>query len=491
MPNYYPRRIQPADSLLYDAQGNLVGLRSGTSGDEAIFGLSASELAATQALVSAPWNQSPVSFDAAVARMCVFGQFNDGGYLCTDGDASRGNFATRLYKLVGDPTGAFTATAFAATATVVNLKDTTGAAAFNASSGLLNAWVASNGDMFYMWLNSATNRCYLHRAKAGTGTVGTDAGYSNNQACIDIGRMGGTHSPNIRAFSPRGFLDFRNSAGQRTILFTEYNINGARDMNGGVGDQAIVWRSLDGGATFSVFLELNTAVGQHRIDHWHGVTIDPYTGMIYFLAGDNGDENAILQWDGVSAAWAANSTWAQIAATPGWKVRTGSELLRYTDILFSPTCIYSIPDCDTEAADGSSTAFVSTVIDKSLQWVGTTAAVARQDNIPPAIAARGPRFSAIVSFIQRADVRYLDIWTIDGQPENGASWSLVTKLRTYKPDTVVTPRSFFVDQAGDLWCGGLYGTGTQFVPLTETQSGSSVRLRPVARRAGVDVYNLT
>ena len=56
MPNYYPRRIQPADSLLYDAQGNLVGLRSGTSGDEAIFGLSASELAETQALVSADGN---------------------------------------------------------------------------------------------------------------------------------------------------------------------------------------------------------------------------------------------------------------------------------------------------------------------------------------------------------------------------------------------------------------------------------------------------
>ena len=56
MPNYYPRRIQPADSLLYDAQGNLVGLRSGTSGDEAIFGLSASELAATQALVSGAGN---------------------------------------------------------------------------------------------------------------------------------------------------------------------------------------------------------------------------------------------------------------------------------------------------------------------------------------------------------------------------------------------------------------------------------------------------
>ena len=51
--NTYPRRIQPSDALLYDAQGNLIGLRSGTSGDEAIFGMSTAEAAAAaQALVS-------------------------------------------------------------------------------------------------------------------------------------------------------------------------------------------------------------------------------------------------------------------------------------------------------------------------------------------------------------------------------------------------------------------------------------------------------
>lgn len=55
MTNYYPRRIQPADSLLYDAQGNLVGLRSGTSGDEAIYGLNSTEYPAVQSLVSEAW----------------------------------------------------------------------------------------------------------------------------------------------------------------------------------------------------------------------------------------------------------------------------------------------------------------------------------------------------------------------------------------------------------------------------------------------------
>ncbi len=39
MANYYPRRIMPADALLFDAAGNLAGVRAGGSGDEEIYGL--------------------------------------------------------------------------------------------------------------------------------------------------------------------------------------------------------------------------------------------------------------------------------------------------------------------------------------------------------------------------------------------------------------------------------------------------------------------
>jgi len=59
MPNYYPRRVNPADSLLFDAAGHLVGLRSGTSGQEEIFGMSASKAAAVDSLVSGGGNLSP------------------------------------------------------------------------------------------------------------------------------------------------------------------------------------------------------------------------------------------------------------------------------------------------------------------------------------------------------------------------------------------------------------------------------------------------
>ena len=52
MPNYDYRRLQPADQLVYDTRGNLVGIRAGTSGDQAIFGLNEAEYPAVQALVS-------------------------------------------------------------------------------------------------------------------------------------------------------------------------------------------------------------------------------------------------------------------------------------------------------------------------------------------------------------------------------------------------------------------------------------------------------
>ena len=52
MPNYDYRRLQPADQLVYDTRGNLVGIRAGTSGDQAIFGLNEAEYPAVQALAS-------------------------------------------------------------------------------------------------------------------------------------------------------------------------------------------------------------------------------------------------------------------------------------------------------------------------------------------------------------------------------------------------------------------------------------------------------
>jgi hypothetical protein len=73
MANYYPRRIQPADQLVYDASGNLVGVRSGTSGDETIYGLNSTEYQAFQSLASADGNVTAAALPTLVGtpNQCV------------------------------------------------------------------------------------------------------------------------------------------------------------------------------------------------------------------------------------------------------------------------------------------------------------------------------------------------------------------------------------------------------------------------------------
>lgn len=72
MATYFPRRIQPADSLLFDAQGNVVGIQSGTSGNETLFGMSASELGSFQGLVSAAGNPTDLLV-APLQRVTITG----------------------------------------------------------------------------------------------------------------------------------------------------------------------------------------------------------------------------------------------------------------------------------------------------------------------------------------------------------------------------------------------------------------------------------
>lgn len=95
MPNYYPRRVNPADSLLFDAAGHLVGLRSGTSGQEEIFGMSASKAAAVDSLVSGPWIPSSAYWTHCFAP---FQGNGDAGLWDQSGMGNDGTLGTTLSK---------------------------------------------------------------------------------------------------------------------------------------------------------------------------------------------------------------------------------------------------------------------------------------------------------------------------------------------------------------------------------------------------------
>ena len=417
------------------------------------------------------------------AIMAVLDQMSDGKYLCTSG--ADGNFGRRLFLYTGEPTvGGGVATALTNTSVMAAnaLKNTAGVVIGNDGNGVTNAWAASNGDVFFTAIDN-NGLAYLFRAKAGTYTVGSDAGYSNKQACVDIGLNGGVQTAGIRILTKRSFLEAKVGNAKHYFL-CEYNVaTGRTNGSGGAGkDQAIVYRSTDGGTTWAVFLEFNTG-GSHVVDHFHGAVQDPYTGWIYFMTGDSGAECAIIGYNGTAAAPAANTALATIGTTAGYKVINGSELNRYCDLGFTETSIISIPDADKETNDTGSIAYVSTLLPKTLDYVSSLGAVARVNDIPPVLILQGDGFYAALSF--RANIAsesYLHVWTSDSINGN---WTLILKVKNYKSDSTGVPSSFFSDRDGNIWIGGLYGQSVQLT--SAVQSGSSLKLSVVGRGKSLPV----
>ena len=404
----------------------------------------------------------------------ILGQFSDGSYLAFDTFPGIYEGSARLRKITGDPLGANTFTPLSETSVLATnaLKNTLGTVIGNVANSILTAWIASNGDVFFVAV-SAGNYHHLFRAKAGTYTVGSDSAYSNKQACVDLGLYGGVHADQVRILSQRSFLEAK-VGNAKHLFMCEYNVSGGRTAGaGGAGkDQAIAYRSTDGGTTWAVFFEFNTG-GSHVVDHFHGAVQDPYTGWIYFMTGDTGAECALIGYNGTAATVAANASLATIGSSAGYKVINGSELNRYTDLAFSATHILSIPDCDTESADTSSTAFVSTLIPKMLEYVSVCGTADRFADIPPLLVVNTPSGRVIVSFrtqsAKTTDEPYIWVW---GERREGQQWSLIAKLKTYRSATG-TPRSAFCDASGRVWIGATQKGAVAFVEADAASSATS------------------
>lgn len=440
-----------------------------------------------------PWPRKGIA-SAAVLQRGILGQFSDGSFLAYDDWPGAGEGSARLARIVGDPMAGGVATAMAQTSTGAsnNLANAAGTGIGSSANSITQAWIASNGDVFFVMVATG-NLHHLYRAKTGTYTVGSDAGYTNKRACIDIGLYGGTHADQVRSFNQRAFLEARVGAATH-LFFCEYNVTSGRTSgSGGAGkDQAIVYRSTDGGTTWATFLEFNTG-GSHVIDHFHGAVQDPHTGWIYFMAGDSGSECALIAYNGTAAAPAANTPLATIGATAGWKVISGSELHRYTDLCFDKDGLFSIPDCDTETAEAGSTAFVATRLPRMLEFVVSVAPVERFADIPPcqAMYSKGTYGALMVSFrtesANTTSEPYLWVWSAD--VEEGA-WTLIAKVKNLRAVTGV-PKSAFVDTQGRLWISAAYKGGINFhSALSSLSTTSSVCLTLGDRTSAPVIYDV-
>jgi len=449
-----------------------------------------------------------VAFQVAkTVNIAVFAQLNDGRYVCTDGTS--GAFATKLFLYQGDPanpaaTDVVTVLANTDCVSTSNLTDTAGATIGGANAGIFNAWVhPGTQDIWFIARASTTTKNYIFRVKysatnvSANWTVGSDAGYTNKRASIDVGAWtsvgnagtGGAavQTDGIRHLSARSMM-FARVAGNWHTYFMEYNVVATRTSGvggGATGDQVIAYRSTDAtGQAFSVFIEWNTA-GTHVVDHFHGAVQDPYSGWIYFMTGDSGGQNNIIAYNGTASAPTANSTIATIAGLSGYKVLTGNAASRYTDLSFVPQGVYGLPDSDTNN-DASVNAYQSFLMPKTLEYHSATGAASRQDDLPPILNLQQPGWSAISSFRTHVSATvpepYLQIWTSDYE---GGTYTLVMKIRNYRASTGI-PKSWFVDQSGRVWFGGTFGGGTQFVSGgTAAQINSSSVCLNVVPRTGL------
>lgn len=227
-------------------------------------------------------------------------------------------------------------------------------------SGVMLGVVTSSGNS-----KSYVLRSHNYGASWGTNDNNDRAAVLNlGDTAVDGKSDGSTQGTLINALGTRGICK-ATIAGQTVILIGEYNTNAAANTDPvAAGAQVRVWISRDLGKTWSVLLTFNTNTGGNRqVRHCHYIGQDPHSGYIYFGFGDSAT-SAIIRWDGVSAAPAANTLPENFGNTPGWlgigagnwtnyrnnSGQTNVDVWQVTDLIFMPNYILNPADNGDSAA---------------------------------------------------------------------------------------------------------------------------------------------
>lgn len=391
-----------------------------------------------------------------------------------------------------------------------------------ANSVIQQVWRLSTGTM--LMLSNSHNATpahaafYLHRV-AGNFDCGTSA--NNRRASLHLGAndANGVAAPvpGVRALHQRSLCEFTRNDGTKVVLLAEYNVanagSNAPRTSGGTNDQVTVWQSTNDGVSFTRLLQFNTD-GTHRFDHFHSVVYNPYTRRVYFLTGDTGDENAVIGWDGESAAPGAtpglNPTLAQIAAAPGWWIRYGNELCRYGDLVFAPGGgVYGLPDSDsnpellgdvTQSIPAKNVdAYVSCQLSHSLDTVVAGKPVQRYKNIPPLIGLRHSSGAMVYGSLRTVDngaggnnvagptfEPFHWFWT--STEESPHEWNLAAKLRNFNNTATGNVLDLWEDSQGNVIAGATFSRGTSWGAASRTVSCAIFQVLMQAKRPTLVIH---
>lgn len=441
---------------------------------------------------SEPMDYNHVTIDKKITiPVAPFAQFADGSYMCTS--RAFGNSATYLYRFTGDiVTGVGTSLRMGQWSVTIGT-DSPGALytadgttmVSGPNAGMNYAKLLASGAVI-VWVVDGNLRNYIYRADPTTYALSSPSGA--RRAVLHLGSLSGVgnnQTAGVRLLHARSICEATvyatiGTAPIKKLLIAEYNVAAGR-VSGGANDQVVCWQSLDDGLTYTPLLTFNTA-GAHLPTHFHAVIQDPRTGLIYFLLGDVASESAVIVWDGVSAAPAANSTYAQIASTPGWNVMSGNELCRYGDLVFGVDGVFGLPDSDAESFETHTTAYQSVILDRKLQYAVKGKAFTRIDQIPPLIGLALQDGGYIMGSLRTQSAGtlnepYQHFWS----SWDGVSWEPLMKAKNYKLATTANVLDIWQDSAGNIIVPAMYNRGMNWLPTVESASALVLACRRSAK----------
>ena len=185
------------------------------------------------------------------------------------------------------------------------------------SAAFFNCWAWDDFQLAQV-RDFTSGNSYLYKSVDNFSTCGSNAPFYNDNKpvyCVGWNSAKDTAASNISIMAQWSLSRAVNRRGEDMIVFGQYNVNTLR-TSGGTNDWSNVIASWDGGDTYEIVLEMNTA-GTNIVRHCHAVQFDPYEKEFWIQYGD-GLTSALYVWDGVHSIL-PNTPASQASQYRGWR----------------------------------------------------------------------------------------------------------------------------------------------------------------------------
>ena len=407
----------------------------------------------------------------------VFDQSKGGQFLFTQYDGTYGSYCSALSIATGT-LASMSKTSLQAVTNVSNLKDDSGAAI--TSGDVTCAWWLSETRFLFVGRKLSNNKYYLWLCdyNGGAWKVGANAStFDDTKAVLALGLYSGGQADRS------GILHARSLAVKSSTeaVIGEYNINGSR-VTGGANDAVRIYRTTDGGATWTAILTFNTSGNQIR--HCHAVRYDPYAGNWYMIFGDD-PNSAVVRWDGSSSSPSANTplTQAGIGSVTGWEVMhdTAGYECRSGDLAIHPQSVHYMAD-NSELNTSAKYAFHI----RKQRWMARTQSnqYERTNGRPPLLCCEMPNGAAFWASMRESTDTGAAPETFQGYDfwftPDGVSFTRVAKTRDNSVISSGVITQMMVTNEGKIVIAGTNSKGTKLLPAASNTGQGSIVVTPTA-----------